>query len=320
MKFRPNTLVTLGASAVFGLAAVFVARSWINNSVESEFQTAQTISESVKVPLVKTITKPVVVANVDLNFGDTLTRAMLETVEYPEQFVPKGAYETIDDLLESNPRRVLLSHIAQFEPMLSHKMSGEGGRRALSELIADGKRAATFRVNTTSSVGGYILPNDRVDVLYVNDITQDTDKLTPDTLITQLVFQNMKVLGVDLQSGQRSETIAARKSVTLEVTNEEAQKLIMLENTGRLILTLRAAGESEEASEYTLKFKDIMAGSIAPKRTYRRPTSKPSKTTTNKDDSLVEVTVFRGDNQSQVSVQNDKGEQDYQGRFTKGGQ
>lgn len=306
MKFRPNTLVTLGASAVFGLVAVFVARSWINNSVEAEFQTARSISESVKVPLVKTITKPVVVANVDLNFGDTLTPSMLETVEYPEQSIPKGAYATVEELLDDNPRRVLLGHIARFEPMLPHKISGEGGRKALSELIAEGKRAATFKVNTTSSVGGYILPNDRVDVLYVRDVMRDRGTLTRNSLVTKVVFQNMKVLGVDLQSDQRSEEVAHRQSVTLEVTNEEAQKLILMQNSGQLILTLRGAGENDVAPEYTAKLKDVF-GSIVLNRIPIVPPRPDQNSADNKDDGLVEVTVFRGDTQSQVSVFNDKG-------------
>ena len=99
MKIRTNTLITLGASAAFGLVAVFLARSWINKSVETEFQTAQSISETIRVPLVKTITQPVVVANIDLKFGDTLSRENLVVVEYPEEAVPGGAFGNINDLM-----------------------------------------------------------------------------------------------------------------------------------------------------------------------------------------------------------------------------
>lgn len=299
-------MVTLGASAVFGLAAVFLARSWINNSVEAEFQSAQSISETVKVPLVKTITKPIVVANVDLNFGDTLSREMLTVVEYPEESVPSGAYESIDELLADNPRRVLLNYITRFEPMLPHKLSGEGGRRALSELISEGMRAATFRVNTTSSVGGYILPNDRVDILFVKNVENDIATLNSNSIITKVVFQNMKVLGVDLQSDQLSEQVAARQSVTLEVTNEQAQKLLLMQNSGQLILTLRAAGENDIQPEYTAKLKDVF-GKIVLNRPAARP--RPSKNVDAPDENRAEVTVFRGDNRTEINVLNDKGPQ-----------
>ena len=303
MKFRANTLMTLGASAAFGLAAVLLARSWINNSVEAEFQSAQSITQAVKVPLVKTITKPVVVANIDLNFGDSLSRNSLKVVEYPESSVPSNAYETINELLADNPRRVLLNYIAENEPMLPHKISGEGGRRALSELISPGMRAATFRVTTTSSVGGYILPNDRVDVLFVRYNLQDRGNLTQDTLVTKVVFQNMKVLGVDLQSDQRSEEVAPRQSVTLEVNNEQAQKLLLMQSNGELILTLRAAGETDLQPEYTARLKDVF-GKIVLGRPSKRTSSRPAAPK-KPDDIRADVTVFRGNNRTELNVLND---------------
>ena len=301
MKFRANTLMTLGASAAFGLAAVLLARSWINNSVEAEFQSAQSITEAVKVPLIKTITKPVVVANIDLNFGDSLSRHMLKVVDYPENAVPTNAYETINELLADNPRRVLLNYIAANEPMLPHKISGDGGRRALSELISPGMRAATFRVNTTSSVGGYILPNDRVDVLFVRYLQQDRAKINQDTIVTNVVFQNMKVLGVDLQSDQRSEEVAPRQSVTLEVNNEQAQKLLLMQNNGELILTLRAAGETDQQPEYTARLKDVFGKIVLEQPVRNSRPAAPKKP----DDIRADVTVFRGNNRTELNVLNE---------------
>ena len=304
MKFRPNTMVTLGASAVFGLAAVFLARNWINQSVDAEFQSAQTIAETVKVPLIKTITSPVVVANTELGFGDRLTPESLRLVEYPEDAIPEGAYSSIEDLLNDQPRRVLLSHISQFEAILPHKLSGKGGRRALSQIISEGKRAATFRVNTTSSVGGYILPNDRVDILYVKHISENDNELKKDTIVTQVVFQNMKVLGVDLQSDQQSEKVSSRQSVTLEVTNEEAQKLLLMQDTGSLTLTLRGAGQTEIAPEYTAKLKDVFG-----KIVLKRPNSGARRSAVNKrpTSNESEVTIIRGDDRSKITVLNDQG-------------
>ena len=297
-------MVTLGASAVFGLAAVFLARSWINQSVNAEFESAQAIADTVKVPLVKTITSPVVVANVQLGFGDKLTSENLQLVEYPEESIPAGAYTSIEELLNDQPRRVLLNQISQFEPILPHKLSGEGGRRSLSQLIAEGKRAATFRVNITSSVGGYILPNDHVDILYVRHIDETSKDLTSSTIVTQVVFQNMKVLGVDLQSDQLSEQVASRQSVTLEVTNEEAQKLMLMQNQGQLILTLRGAGQTEVETEYTAKLKDVFG-----KIVLNRPGSGTRRTAVNKKPSSneSEVTIIRGDNRSKITVLNDQG-------------
>jgi pilus assembly protein CpaB len=295
-------MVTLGASAVFGLAAVFLARSWINNSVEAEFQTAQTLSENAKVQLVKTISKPIVVANLDLAFGDTLSADNLTVVEYPEQAVPDGAYENVEDLLADAPRRVLLGHIAQFEPILSHKISGEGGRRALSQLIAEGMRAVTIGVSLTSGVGGHVLPGDRVDILYIRNL--DREGRNPLNTKTDVLFQNVKILGVDQNVNTRSEDIAVRRSVTFEVTNDQAQKMFLAQDSGEIVLTLRRAGEVELHPQYNLDLKDLLAGIQSDKakpkaRTKQQPPKKA------KGPVLAQVTVIRGDDRAQVSVLRD---------------
>lgn len=304
MKLRPNTLVTLGASAVFGLAAVFLARSWIHKSVEAEFQTAQHVVETIRVPLVKTITKSVVVANTDLGFGDTLTQANLVTVEYPEEAVPKGAFEDINTLLSQMPRRVLLEHISKFEPILPHKISGEDGRRALSQLISEGMRAVTIGVSLTSGVGGHVLPGDRVDILYIRNLESHTGRNDPLNTKTDVLFQNIKILGVDLDSNARSENTAVRRSVTFEISNDQAQKLYLAQDSGQIILTLRRAGEIEQHPQYNLDLDDLLAGiqndKAKPKTRTKAPAPKKAKSS-----NKAQVTIIRGDSRAQVNVLKD---------------
>jgi len=302
MKLRPNTMVTLGASAIFGLAAVLLARGWINNSVEAEFQTAQTLSENVRVPLVKTISKPIVVANLDLGFGDTLSTDNLILVEYPEEAIPNGAYDNIDDLLADTPRRVLLEHISQFEPILAHKISGQGGRRALSQLIAEGMRAVTISVSLTSGVGGHVLPGDRVDVLYIRNL--DPNGRDPLKTKTDVLFQNVKILGVDQNTNTRSEDIAVRRSVTFEMSNDQAQKMYLAQDSGEIVLTLRRAGEVELHPQYNLDLKDLIAGIQSDKSKVKKRTKSPVPAKA-KGPSLAKVTVIRGDDRAQVSVLKD---------------
>jgi len=303
MKIRPNTLITLGASAAFGLAAVFLARSWINKSVETEFQTVQNISETARVPLVKTITKPVVVANIDLGFGDTLSRDNLIIVEYPEEAVPNGAFGDINDLMTQMPRRVLLEHIAKFEPILPHKISGKDGRRALSQLIGEGMRAVTIGVSLTSGVGGHVLPGDRVDVLYVRNLESRGGKNNPLNTKTDVLFQNMKILGVGLNSNARSEDVAVRRSVTFEATNDQAQKLYLAQDSGQIILTLRRAGEVEQQPQNNLGLNDLLAG-IGKGAPASKPKYKPAPKKA-APSPKTEVTVIRGGSRANISVLNE---------------
>ena len=88
---RLNTIVTLGASAAFGLMAVFLARGWINDAVENEFRQVNPpiVTEST-MGIVDTV--PVLVADLDLAFGDVLSREAVRLVQYPEDAVPAGTY------------------------------------------------------------------------------------------------------------------------------------------------------------------------------------------------------------------------------------
>jgi len=314
MKFRTNTLMTLGASAIFGLAAVFLARSWINNSVEAEFQTVQAANQPIKVPLIRPVTKPVVVARSDFKFGDTLSRANLIVVDYPEEAIPSGAYSKIDDLLADAPRRVLLEHIARHEPILTHKISGEGGRRALSQLIAEGMRGVTIAVSLTSGVGGHVLPGDRVDILYLRNINNNDSTYDPYRTKTDVLFQNVKVLGVDLDSNVQSETTAVRRSVTFEVSNDQAQKLYLAQDSGQIILTLRRAGETHFDPQHNLDLNDLLAGIQTNQAKSTARTKKPAPVKAPKaEDTRAHVTVVRGDTRAQIRVYNESPNTDLAG-------
>jgi len=128
-------------------------------------------------------------------------------------------------------------------------------------------------------------------------------------------MQNVKVLAVDLDKDQRSEKTALRQSVTLEVTNEQAQKLFLMQDSGELILTLRAAGEANIEPEYTAKLKDVFDKVVLQDRqqaVIRRPAQ---AVTPQKDDALPQVTIIRGNDRNQVSVMNDAGPLNDSGLF-----
>jgi len=77
---RINTLVTLGASAVFGILAVVLARGWINEAIQSEFRQVPTLQTQLSSGHVETA--PVIIADGDFSFGDELTPQALRLVQY----------------------------------------------------------------------------------------------------------------------------------------------------------------------------------------------------------------------------------------------
>lgn len=301
---RTNTLVTLGASAAFGLMAVFLARSWINDAVRSEFAGRKT-GAAIPVATQTIETQAVIVADIDLGFGDVLDPQVLRLVDMPIDIVPAGSFTNFDALLGSGGERtIVLSRMGYNEPILDYKVSGPGGRGSLSAVIAPGMRAASIRVNAVAGVGGFVLPGDHVDIILTRDVSigEQNRKLTSDVLL-----QNVKVLGADQNADKASSAVKVVQTVTLEVAPSDAQKLSLAMDVGSLSLTLRRAGVTEitrsaAINEHSLtakpaKFARYARKPSAAKRSAPRIISKPAH-----GDSVANVTIIRSGKRESVSV------------------
>ena len=299
---RTNTIVTLGASAAFGILAIVIARGWVDDAVSSQYQ--QSRADTPAVALRKTKTVPVLVADMDLNFGDYLTQQSVRLVDYPEDALPLGSYTDFDNLFTDTALpTIALTRIAMNEPVLDFKISGPGGRGSLSALIGEDMRAVSIRVNDVAGVGGFIVPGDHVDVM----LTRDRDPKKPGgEKVTNLLVQNLKVLGTDQNNDQQSAAPQVVQTVTLEVQNQEAQKLILAMSVGKLSLTLRRVGETDSdlATEVSVADLNSMVRRRAPvkRRSVNSGTAKPTTTVKKSTGSSASVTVIRNGERDQVKV------------------
>jgi len=241
---RASTIVMTGFAVVFGLLAVFIAQVWLNNQANKQAKNYET-----QKPMP---TQTIVVAKQPLRFGTELNASMLQEVSWPADAVPAGAFTRIDDLL-SKGRRVVLAAMEANEPVLALKITGPGQRATLSALVRPGMKAVTIRVNDVEGVGGFVLPGDHVDVV----LTRQLDK---GQATSEVVLQNTRVLAVDQSADERAAKAAVAKSVTLEVTTVQAQKVWLATSVGSLSLLLRKAGETEQMRTRMVTLKDLLFG------------------------------------------------------------
>jgi pilus assembly protein CpaB len=136
---------------------------------------------------------------------------------------------------------VALTSITVNEPILKWKISGAGSRASLSAVVKEGMRAVSVRVNDVIGVGGFLLPGDRVDVLF----TKKGEREIPGS--TDILIQNARVLAVDQIADQKKDEPVVAKVATLEVTTFDAQKIALAQQVGSLSLMLRAAGSLDPA-------------------------------------------------------------------------
>jgi pilus assembly protein CpaB len=247
---RVVTIVSLGASAVLGLAALFVAKAVLPNAGQSK------IAAVAQQPVAGV---PVVVAKGDLKFGDRLDAGKVTILHVPANAVPTGAFTTVEQVLaqDNGGAPVALTQISAKELLLPAKLSGPGARSSVAVEIADGFRAYTIKVSDVTGVGGHALPGDRVDVVLTRDLTPDG---ATRNYISEVVIQNIRVLGVDLNADMVKNTPATPTTATLEVSVQDAQKLAVAADLGKLSLALRKTGAAELTPTAPMRTGNFLTG------------------------------------------------------------
>jgi pilus assembly protein CpaB len=181
-----------------------------------------------------------------------LNRENVTEIPWASGKMPEGAFATRDELFKDG-RRVALSPLQRNELILKTKVTGPGQRASLSALLDEGKRAVTVRVDDVRGVAGFVLPGDRVDVVLIRSVTGANGSEN----ISDVLLQHVKVLAVDQLANERQETPTIARAVTLEVDTDQAQKVLLATNVGKLSLILRQAGESNPASAKRVTERDL---------------------------------------------------------------
>lgn len=242
---RTNLIVLLVAILMGGMAAL-MARSWLERQTQN-------------------VSGTVVVAAEPLKFGATLSRENVTEIPWSGPKIPTS-FETAEELFKDG-RRGVLAPLERNEPILRGKVTGPGQRATLSSMLDEGKRAVTVRVDDVKGVAGFVLPGDRVDVVLIRTETRQPNGTTE--TYSDILVEHVKVLAVDQLANERQEQPTVAKAVTLEATTEQAQKILLASNIGKISLILRQAGETNPSmarrvSEGDLGLREIRKDAAVP--------------------------------------------------------
>ncbi|MES0183033.1 Flp pilus assembly protein CpaB [Mesorhizobium sp. M0025] len=239
---RANTLIMIVLAGVFGVLAVVLVNIWLAGQRSAMAQTG----------LVERST--VVVAAMPLKFGDALTADKLREVAWPAGAVPTGAFKTTKEALAGEGTRQALQTISANEPVLASKITGPGQRATLSAVLGQGMKAVSIRVNDVLGVAGFVFPGDRVDVLLTRTVRGDDGA---DKSFVDVLLQSMKVLAIDQVADESKDSPTVVKSVTLEASTKDAQKLTLAAGAGQLSLALRQAAASKGETTERVTLSDL---------------------------------------------------------------
>jgi pilus assembly protein CpaB len=236
--------------------------AWLSALGLAWFLYAKTIAPKVE-PQVR-----VVVAARDMPLGTLLHPSDIKLVDYPERNVAKGAVFQAANAVN----RVLLAPMSANEPVLGSKLSATTSVEGVASTIETGYRAVSVQITDTSGVAGLIQPNSRVDVLFTRpgSMAEAT---------TATILQNVKVLstGHVTPAGQTVDPRAPKSPVvTLVLLPEDAQKLELAKNEGKISLSLRNpldAAHSADTGPVTTEVLDPMISARLARARLGRTTS-----------------------------------------------
>lgn len=189
----------------------------------------------------------VTVARQQIPAKTQITAQMIELKEIPAKYINERAAvdskEVIGKIAKSD---ILTGEQVLRDKLAKDKESSDG----LSFLLQPGKRAVTIAVNEVSGLAGLVKPGDRVDVLGTFDLQAAVGQ--EKSSITTLLIQNVDVLSIDQStnpsagSNQEGKKAAApAHTITLSVTPEQAQPLVLCSEKGSIRLILRPATDQE---------------------------------------------------------------------------
>jgi pilus assembly protein CpaB len=179
----------------------------------------------------------VLVAARDVSRGEQLTPAALRWQQWPVNAVPSAFIER-----EAQPKALTElagqfanRPIASGEPIALQSLAQEPNG-FLATTLAPGKRAVAIQVDAQSSAGGFILPNDRVDVIHTVRASRDRDDTEARS---RTILRNVRILAIDQLTDDTESGTVLGKTATLELTEGQVEAVTAAGSTGTLSLSLR---------------------------------------------------------------------------------
>lgn len=191
------------------------------------------------------LTAEVLVAAFDLAPGSLVEPTAMRWQPWPQEALNQTfiTRQLRPDAIQALGGLVVRSGLIAGEPIHDAKLAA-GDAGALSVILSSGMRAVAVRISAESSAGGFVLPNDRVDVLHT---TSRQDATGQNWASSRVILKNVQILAVDQAIDGSSDAVVG-KTATLELKPADVEIVAAAEASGALSLALRALADNGEVS------------------------------------------------------------------------
>lgn len=243
-------VMVLGIALTAALGAAWIAKKIVSGPREVE-----TVEKTVG-------STDVLVAATAINLGDSVRPEDLKWQQWPVEGVTPGLITRSADPDAPNnlSGSVARAPFIAGEPIKDQKLIkiSEGG--VMAAILPSGMRAISTPIREETSAGGFILPNDRVDVILSHKIKVGS-KEQP---VSEAVLRNVRVLAIGQEiENKDGEKVATGKTATLELAPQQAELLALAQSMGEISLSLRSLADANPGqAESTAKIGDANSSSV----------------------------------------------------------
>lgn len=236
-------IILLLALAAAGGAALLVTQMTAPQVVSEAVSRTETLIQPREIPEVK-----ILIVTRDMEVGEVIQAKDLKWVQRPQstfvegQITQTGGVDAGREVVGAVVRAPLYAN----EPVMQRRVVGRGKAGILPALMEADMRAVAVEISPETASGGFILPNDRVDlILTYRERATPANGLFMDRDASRTILQNVRVLAIDqgLSAGQEKDGAPRNSSIgrtaTLEVTPEEAELVAVSQQMGEISLILR---------------------------------------------------------------------------------
>ena len=206
-------------------------------------------------PVAQLPTVEILVAKSDIGLGQTVKPDDLQWQTWPAATASNSFIRRSDSAMKDVIGSIVRAPFIVGEPIRDQKLVKADGSGFMAAILPTGMRAVSTEISPETGAGGFILPNDRVDVL-LSKRDKSPDKGGPDLISSEIILTNIRVLAIDQAPKEKDGANAlVGKTVTLELKPEQTETLARARQTGTLSLALRSIVDVNAVEVKTDDFK-----------------------------------------------------------------
>jgi pilus assembly protein CpaB len=237
----PMRIIILAVAAIAAVLAAFLVRNMA--SAPEPLTATETVERIVEVEVSQ---QKVLVAMSDLRAGSLITPDVLRWADWPEATINPGYFtqEVAPDAMETISGSVVRVATYADEPILPQKIVQKGETGFMAALLKPGFRAAAVEISPESASAGFILPDDRVDVILTQEIEFTNGETLEERTVTSTILENVRILAIDQSFGDMDGIPTLTGSTaTMELTSRQAELMALAARSGTVSLTLRSVAD-----------------------------------------------------------------------------